>query len=260
MNGPRPVSFPSGDLALRGYLWRPDGDGPVPAIVWNHGSERRPAVPHELAEFYASAGYAFFAPHRRGHGESAGEYPLAGLREQALVEAQGYAGYRRKAIELLIEMHDAYLEDTIAAVGWLAEQPFVDPARMAMSGVSHGGIQTILAAGADVGTRAYVPFAPAALAWRGNPELHDFLLRAARTAKAPIFLIQAKNDFSLGPSQVLGQELRRKGHPNRARVYPPYGRDNESGHAAFACRGTDVWGSDVRVFLDEALNHSAVVA
>jgi carboxymethylenebutenolidase len=260
MNGPRSASFPSGDLTLRGYLFRPDGAGPFPAVLWNHGSERRPALPRELGEFYASAGYALFAPHRRGHGESAGEYSLAAVPGRARAHAEDAAGYRRKAIELLIEMHHDYLEDTFAAVSWLKKQPFVDPTRMAMSGVSHGGIQTILAAGADAGVRAYVPFAPAAIAWRGNPELHDSLVRAARTAKAPMFLIQAKNDFSLGPSEVLGEVLRRKGDPNRARVYPPYGRDNESGHAAFARQGTDVWGSDVRAFLDEALNRSAGVA
>ena len=36
------VSFPSGDLTLRGFLYRPTGPGPFPAIVWNHGSEPKP--------------------------------------------------------------------------------------------------------------------------------------------------------------------------------------------------------------------------
>ena len=35
---PEEVSFPSGDLTLRGYLYRPAGEGPFPCIVTNHGS------------------------------------------------------------------------------------------------------------------------------------------------------------------------------------------------------------------------------
>jgi carboxymethylenebutenolidase len=260
MKGPLPVRFPSGDLNLRGCLYKPDGPGPFPAVVWNHGSERHPPLPDELGEFYATAGYAFFAPHRRGHGESEGVYPLAGLQERALAEAQGYAGYRRKAIELLIGTHDAYLEDTLAAVRWLGERQFVDRRAMAMSGVSHGGIQTLLAAEADAGMMGYVPFAPAAMGWQGNPELQRRLMRATRRARKPIFLIQAENDYSLGPSYVLGEEIRSKGDPNQARVYPPYGDGNESGHGAFGCRGTELWGRDVHAFLGTVLSRSGAVA
>jgi pimeloyl-ACP methyl ester carboxylesterase len=129
-----------------------------------------------------------------------------------------------------------------------------------MSGVSHGGIQTLLAAEAGGGMRAYVPFAPAAIGWSGNPELHERLRRAVRRAGAPIFLLQAENDHSLGPSEVLGAELRRKGGRNRARVYPAYGESPETGHGEFACRGTDAWGADVRAFLDEALGAPSAAA
>ena len=122
-----------------------------------------------------------------------------------------------------------------------------------MSGVSHGAIQTLLAAESDAGMGAYVPFAPAAIAWEGNPELHARLLRAVRQAAAPVFLVQAANDHSLGPSEVLGAELQRMGARNRAAVYPPYGRTTDDGHGAFACRGMAVWGEDVRAFLAAAL-------
>ena len=32
------VTFPSGKLTLHGVLYRPDGVGPFPAVVYNHGS------------------------------------------------------------------------------------------------------------------------------------------------------------------------------------------------------------------------------
>jgi carboxymethylenebutenolidase len=260
--GPSPelVSFPSGDSTLRGYVHGPEGAGPFPAIIWNHGSERLPGSCADLGSFYTSAGYVFFVPHRHGHGQSPGKYPLGTVPTRARAQTEDTAGYRRKGIELLIELHEAYLEDTVAAVKWLKRQPFVDSTRMAMSGVSHGGIQTVLAAEADAGMKAYVPFAPAAIAWRGNPELQDRLLCAVQTAHAPMFLLQAENDYSLGPSEILGGELKRKGAPNGARVYPPHGQTQDSGHGAFACQGTRVWGADVCAFLDAVLKPSAAAA
>lgn len=237
------MSFPGGDARLRGFLLRPPGPGPFPAVVWNHGSEREPGSQDELARFYVSAGYVFLIPHRQGHGESPGAYPLDSPA----------AGERREVVAEVLALHGRYLQDTVSAVRWLRERPFVDEARMAMSGVSHGGIQTLLAAEADAGMKAYVPFAPGAMAWRGNPEIGERLLRAVRNATSPIFLLQARNDFNLGPSEVLGGELERRGEPNRVRVYPPYGQTAESGHGEFACRGTDVWGSDVLEFLARTL-------
>src|SRR6476620_2853363 len=36
------VSFKSGNLTLVGYAYHPDGRGPFPTIIWNHGSEPNP--------------------------------------------------------------------------------------------------------------------------------------------------------------------------------------------------------------------------
>ena len=36
------VTFKSGSLTLVGYLFKPAGRGPFPAVLWNHGSERNP--------------------------------------------------------------------------------------------------------------------------------------------------------------------------------------------------------------------------
>jgi carboxymethylenebutenolidase len=227
-----------------GTLQRPEGDGPFSAVLWCHGSERRPGPQDDLAAFYTSAGYVFFAPHRRGHGVAPGAHFEDELGPE-LVRLP-----RADAIEALIRAHERRLEDTLAALRWLAEQPFVDAERVALSGVSHGGIQTLLAAEAGAGASAYVPFAPGATGWDGNPELQARLLLAAERAERPIFLIQAANDHSLGPSEVLGGVLRAKDGLNRARVYPAFGTD---GHGVFACSGAEVWGADVLAFLAEAL-------
>ncbi len=46
------VSFASGSLTLKGFLYKPAGAGPFPAVLWNHGSEKLPGWQPELAAFY----------------------------------------------------------------------------------------------------------------------------------------------------------------------------------------------------------------
>src|SRR2546423_58854 len=69
------VTFAAADLVLHGRLFVPDGAGPFPAVVWNHGSEKAPGPYFPgLARPFVAAGYVFFAPFRRGQGTSPGPY------------------------------------------------------------------------------------------------------------------------------------------------------------------------------------------
>lgn len=247
------VAFPGAGLTLHGHLYEPRQAGRHPAILWSHGSERHPDGVAELAAFYSACGYVLFVPHRRGHGLSPGRYELNDIAVLAAQRAREADAIRHEAIELVIALHERHLEDLAHAVDWLARQPFVDAERIVISGVSHGGIQTLLAAEADLGARAYIPFAPGAMAWAENPELRTRLATAVSAARAPLFLIQAANDYDLGPSRVLGAAVNGKGEPSRATVYPAYGDSSGAGHGAFARLGMDVWGNDVRAFLKRSL-------
>src|SRR5215469_7971224 len=71
---PQEVTFQSGKLQLHGFLWKPNGPGPFPAVLWNHGSEKLPGSQPALGNFYTSHYFVFFVPHRRGQGRSPGEY------------------------------------------------------------------------------------------------------------------------------------------------------------------------------------------
>ena len=139
-----------------------------------------------------------------------------------------------------------YNHDVVAAVAWLKTRPFVDPNRIVMSGVSYGGIQTLLTAEKGLGIRAFVPFAPAAMSW-ANTELQARLKEAIKNASgpnlldhginnasAPIFLIQAKGDYNLGPYEVLGDILKKRGGLNGAKLYPRFGETNQEAHGVFA--------------------------
>ncbi len=123
-----------------------------------------------------------------------------------------------------------------------------------MSGVSYGGIQTVLSAEKGLGVRAFVPFAPAAMSY-ANKTLRERLVLAAKNAKAPVFLLQAKNDYSTGPSELLAPILEKTGRGSRSKIYAAFGTTNQQGHGAFATSslGATIWGNDVLDFLDAAL-------
>ena len=240
------VSFPSNGLQLRGWIYKPEGDGPFPAIIWNHGSEKNPVRHPELGMFYTQHGYVLFLPVRHGHDGSPGVYIQDALKQFAASRKSRQA-VERKAVEL----HELYNGDVGAAVAWLKKQPFVDSNRVAVTGVSYGGIQTLLAAEKNLGLRAAIPFAPGAMSW-ANMELEQREIAAARDAKVPLFLLQAQNDYSIGPSETLGPIIRKKGGFNRAKLYPPFGTTHAEGHGGFACweEGIAVWGNDVIDFLN----------
>ena len=231
------VSFPSSGGTLYGFLYVPEGTGPFPAVLWNHGSEKRPGWQPELAAFYNAHGFIFFLPHRRGQGRSPGAYIMDEIR----------SGRGSNAAQA----HEDANRDVVAALNWLKTQPQVDPARIVVSGCSFGGIQTLLTAEKGLGARAFIAFAPAAQSW-GNGTVDQMLEDAVRHAKAPVFVLQAKNDYSTEPAEVLGRIA--KAHRGRSRIYPAFGKTAQQGHWDFATTsaGIAIWHEDVLDFIASA--------
>jgi len=235
--------FASCEDELTGYLVKPEGSGPFPVVIWNHGSgkqlddEGNAYTFGKVPSFYVSHGFVVVFPFRHESGVS-----------------PDYSGTHATQVKAMtpVEMLDVRLEDVIAAVEYVKKLPYIDTSRMAMSGLSVGGIETVLASEKGLGMKCFVPFAPGAMSW-ANPELRTREIAAIKAAKAPVFLLQARNDFSLGPSEVLGAILKQKGSPNQSKVYPDYGVSHEDGHRNFALAGCDIWGADVLQFLDANL-------
>jgi dipeptidyl aminopeptidase/acylaminoacyl peptidase len=89
------VTFPSGKLTLGGVLYKPEGKGPFPAVVYNHGSAPG-MLSNEafeaLGPVFVRHGWIFFAPYRRGQGlsQAAGTYigdQIARARKKGLQQA-----------------------------------------------------------------------------------------------------------------------------------------------------------------------------
>jgi dienelactone hydrolase len=240
---PQEVTFPSGPLALKAFLYKPEGPGPFPAILYSHGSERRPGAKPEIGNFFAAKGYAVFVPHRRGHGRSPADRQVDALYDQGL---RG-----------VVALHELHLEDTLAALAYLRSQPYVDARRVAAAGCSYGGIQTILAAEKGSGIGAAIAFAPGAQTWARSTALQARLRRAVKEASAPVLFIQAENDWDLTPTVVLDRDMEAAGKPHRRVIFPAYGQTHEEGHGGFCFKATDVWGGEVLEFLSGAFKRRA---
>jgi carboxymethylenebutenolidase len=230
---PELVTFESGELTLSGFLYKPVGDGPFPAIVYNHGSEPLPGPKPDQAEFYVAHGFVLFVPHRRGHGRS---------KDVGSAEPVGTGP---EVIEALVAQND----DVIAAIAYVAALQYVNRKRIAVAGCSYGGIETLLAAERATGIYAAVDFAGGAMRWDTDPALQERMKTAARNAKVPVMFVQAENDFSTGPSKILSAEMEAAHKPTQLKIYPANGTSPQEGH--HFCAGGDHpgWGDDVLAFL-----------
>jgi hypothetical protein len=56
---PEEVKFTSDKLILHGFLYKPEGNGPFPAILYNHGSESNPGTKPELGKFFSARAMYF---------------------------------------------------------------------------------------------------------------------------------------------------------------------------------------------------------
>jgi carboxymethylenebutenolidase len=242
------IGFPSNGLTLRGWLYKPVGNGPFPAIVWNHGAEKTPSARPELGLFCTQHGYTFFVPVRHGHSPSPGDY-FGDTIEDYIASGEDRTAIQKKVVALAQESN----EDVVAALTWLKKQSYVIPDEIGVAGAAYGGLQSLLAAERALDLRACIAFSPAAMSW-GNREIRQRTIEAVQRCKAPIFLLQAENDYTLGPSEMLGPIIREKGGANQAKVYPPFGTTHAEAEMGFASweEGIRIWGSDFLDFLKAA--------
>ena len=250
------VTFASGKLTLVGYLYTPDGPGPFPALVWNHGSEPDPgggAQFDSVAAIFVPAGYVVFAPIRRGQSDSQGEYIQdrihAAFRESGAAEAE----------QLMVQlMAGEQLDDQLAGLAYAKTLASVDTSRLVVAGCSYGGIQTLLAAESNAGFRAAMAISPGALSWQGHVLLQHRLLETVRRIDVPVLLIQPPNDASLEPARRLGDEARRLGKSSfTAKIYAATMPTSQQGHCFGGAKGMRNWAADALAFFGGVLGKRA---
>jgi dienelactone hydrolase len=165
------------------------------------------------------------------------------------MNAAGKTGGRTARSAAMVRLLETdHLNDQLAALAWLKKSPFVKSDRVAVAGVSFGGIQAVL--GAERGSYcAAIDAAGGAQTWSSSPEIQALLTRSVRRARTPIFFLQAENDWDLSPSRRLAAVAESEGMVYQVKIYPPFGTTKEDGHA-FGFRGSRVWGEDVFKFLN----------
>src|SRR6202040_506523 len=119
------VTFPSGEITLHGVLYKPEGTGPFPAVIYNHGSA--PGMMSEqafaaLGPVFASHGWVFFGPYRRGQGLSSSAGPYIG---DQIAAAEKDGGVSAGASTLVRVLENDHLNDQLAALAGLRKQGFV---------------------------------------------------------------------------------------------------------------------------------------
>ena len=233
---------------MLGYLYRPAGKGPFPAVVFHHRDHKslmsgNMSQLQKLADFFTTSGYMLFMPDRHTDTFSNDEFSPTlqqGLRnksrEQAVID------------QYIIERMEIVNRDIVASAQWLRQQPDVKTNEIAIVGMFGGAMQSLIAL-EKINVRTCVLFSPATSTWRDSHFRQGWLLTSIRKSTAPIFLIYTQ-DQNPEPAEALGREVENKGKPSRTKVYP--GLPPESS-PNFAIDGIDIWGPDVLSFLKETM-------
>jgi carboxymethylenebutenolidase len=255
--GPESVVIRSCSATLHAMLWRPQGRGPFPAILLNHGSGRTGEDLQRLGQYdrnaetlgpvFARHGYVFLYLYRRGVGPSTDQ----GANAVDLMnrESSAHGQDARNALQLQL-LEGREMGDAQAALAFLRARPYVDAGDIALVGHSFGGSLTLLMAEREPNLRAVVVFSAAGYSFDRYPELRERLLAAVDHIAAPVFFIHAENDYSLSSGKVLDARRELIGKPHRLKIYPPIGDTVDEGHD-FLHLGVNIWEPDVFAFLGD---------
>jgi carboxymethylenebutenolidase len=256
-SGPETVLIHSGSATLHAMLWRPQGRGPFPAILLNHGSGRtredlERLGPYErnaekLGPVFVRHGYVFLYLFRRGVGLSMDQGANAVDLMNSEFAAHGQEA--RNALQLQL-LENREMDDALSGLKFLRALPYVDARNVAVIGHSFGGSLTVLLAEREPNLRAVVVFSGAGYSFDRSPELRARLLAAIDHVAVPVFFIHAENDYSLSSGKVLDARREQIGKPHRLKIYPPIGYTLDEGHD-FLHLGVTIWEPDVFAFLDE---------
>ncbi len=237
------IRIPAGaraDGGLQTTVFRPDGAGPFPLLIINHGkSPGDPrAQPRERFIYMAAAfvrrGYAVMVPMRTGFAGSGGVYADFACD----MTANG----------------DSQADDVQDAVRYARRQSWIDPGRIVVAGQSYGGLASVaLAARAVPGVRGVLNFAGGLKTSGGDCDWRAALVQAfarfgARN-RIPSLWLYGANDSYFGPDLVARMygAFARSGGAGRLVAYGAFKRD---AHVMLASRdGEKVWRDETERFL-----------
>lgn len=225
---------------LQTTVYRPNGSGPFPLIIINHGKDAgRPSQQardrfYHMAAAFVKRGYAVMVPMRQGFAASTGRYRDHGCD----MRANGYT-----------QADD--VRDTLEFAGTL---PWIDATRVVVAGQSYGGLATMaLGTEALPGVRGLINFAGGLRDESDGCDWQGALVTAfadyGAHNKIPSLWMYGANDSLFGPELAGRMYAAFAGAGGNARLveFPAFKRDS---HGMLASRdGEKVWMADTERFL-----------
>jgi dienelactone hydrolase len=227
---------------LETTVFQPNGPGPFPLIIINHGKD--PGHPnlqprdrfYHMAHAFVARGYAVMVPMRQGFANSTGNYRDHGCD----MTANGY-----------IQAED--VRDTIE---YARQQKWIDADHIVVAGQSYGGLATMALGTQDLpGVRALLNFAGGlrddseGCGWRSS--LVSAFAEYGAQNKIPSLWMYGANDSLFGPELVarMHDAFEQAGGKAQLVEYAAFKRDS---HGMLASRdGEKVWLADTMRFLDQ---------
>ncbi|MDQ1918835.1 dienelactone hydrolase family protein [Massilia pseudoviolaceinigra] len=243
---------PSRLSELQTTVFRPNGAGPFPLLIINHGKES--GEPRKqtrerfiyMATAFVKRGYAVLVPMRRGFAGSTGSYADHGCN----MTANGYA----------------QASDVLDTIDFARRQSWVDPARIVVAGQSYGGLATIALGTRDVpGVRGLINFAGGLrddadrCDWRA--QLVQAFANYGAGNRIPSLWMYGVNDSLFGPELVARMHAAFERAGGKARLVE-FGVFKRDAHGMIASRdGAGIWWRETERFLQQiGMPTSEVVA
>jgi len=233
---------PQHGARLETTVFQPNGPGPFPLIIINHGKDPgRPNLQqrdrfYHMAHAFVERGYAVMVPMRQGFANSTGNYRDHGCD----MTANGYT----------------QAEDIGDALDYARAQKWVDTDRIVIAGQSYGGLAAIALGTQDLaGVRGLINFAGGLRDDSNNCGWRSALVSAfaeyGAQNKVPSLWMYGQNDSLFSPELVARMHDAFEQAGGRARLveYAAFKRD---AHGMLASRdGEKVWLADTMRFLHD---------
>jgi dienelactone hydrolase len=225
-------------INLETTLYKPDGAGPFPVVVINHGKTRQARDqdrfrPSLAARYFLQRGYAVVAPMRQGFSKSEGNYVGNGCDAERSGIAQA--------------------DDVQATLDYVVNQSWADKTQLLVAGQSIGG-WTSLAFGVRKysGVKGLINFAggisnPDCAGWESS--LAAGAGAYAKGTDVPSLWFYGDNDsyFSTATYRAMYNQYQAAGGKARLVAFGVYQKDS---HAMFSERGgAGIWQPEVTLFL-----------
>ena len=226
--------------SLETTLYKPNGPGPFPLMVLNHGKdfgearEQKRYRGHLIAKEFVRRGYVVAVPMRLGYSKSDGVYRQYGCNM----------------------IKDGYIqsESVHSAVNFFKKQSYVDPDKVVMVGYSYGGLISVAYAAAyPASVSAVISFAGGFKKTSGgclwDVELSKAYAEFGSKNKTPQLWIYANNDSLFTPIMVdrMYRSFRSSVVTTRVVILDDF---EDDGHKLFVdADGISQWLPEVEYFL-----------